>query len=326
MQKKPKLIYHLMLLLLVLAILSPGCTPSKKPLPRTTTQKPAQNVKLAPEVAKYKEEPQISVYRHSLGKIQYMPLEKYLEGVIAGEVGVIPGTEDIKAQAIVARTMTLALINYENGVPKYHAMASDSHTEFQAYDEKGVTDRIRKAVKDTRGQVMLYNGKFVYAMFHSEAGGKTAALSESFPTLEKKAGAYLKVLPSYGDRVAPAKEKSWTAKFSKQEVMSAMGNPSSVDRIQIKRGPSGRALTLSAGGKTVSGAQFRTAIGPDRLMSTMITSITASGNSVVFKGRGWGHGAGMEQWGAYALEKEGKKAMDIVKYYYPGTIVRKLYK
>ncbi|MGE5454971.1 MAG: SpoIID/LytB domain-containing protein, partial [Methylocystaceae bacterium] len=174
---RKKLAQRLMLLLLLLSLLSPGCSPAKKPVPKTP-QQPSQNVPLAPEVAKYKEEPQISVYRHKLGKIQYMPLEKYLEGVIAAEVGIVPGNEDIKAQAIVARTMTLALINYENGVPKYKAMASDSHTEFQAYDETQVTDRVRKAVKATRGQVILNQGKFVYAMFHALSYNKTAELSE----------------------------------------------------------------------------------------------------------------------------------------------------
>jgi len=324
MLKRAKLTYCLISLLLLFSLLAPGCTPAKKPLPQQQ-QQPAQNAPLASEVAKYKEEPQISVYRHKLGKIQYMPLEKYLEGVVAAEVGIIPGKEDIKAQAIVARTMTLALINYENGVPKYKAMASDSHTEFQAYDETQVTDRIRKAVKDTRGQVMLYNGKFVYAMFHALSAGKTASLSESFPTLEKKAGAYLKVVDTDGFSVAQQKYKNWTAKFSQAEVKAAFGNPSSVDNIQIKKGPSGRALTLSAGNKNISGVKFRAALGPDRLKSTIITSIKNEGGSVIFSGKGWGHGAGMEQWGAYAMEKKGKKANEIVRHYYPGTIIKKLY-
>lgn len=324
MYRKNKLACCLVLLLLF-SLLVPGCTPAKKPVPKTAPQKPAQQAPLAPEVAKYKEEPQISVYRHKLGKIQYMPLEKYLEGVVAAEVGIIPGNEDIKAQAIVARTMTLALINYENGVPKYKAMASDSHTEFQAYDETQVTDRIRKAVKDTRGQVILNNGKFVYAMFHALSAGKTAALSESFPTLQKKAGAYLKVVDTDGFSVAEQKYKNWTAKFSQAEVKRAMGNPSSIGDIQIKKGPSGRALSLSAGGKTVTGVQFRATLGPDRLKSTIITSIKNEGDSIVISGKGWGHGAGMEQWGAYAMEKKGKKAAEIVQHYYPGTVLKKLY-
>ena len=49
------------------------------------------------------------------------------------------------------------------------------------------------------------------------------------------------------------------------------------------------------------------------------------GNNIVFKGNGWGHGCGMEQWGAYAMAKEGKKAPAIVEHYYPNCHLVTLY-
>lgn len=76
--------------------------------------------------------------------------------------------ESLKAQAIVARTMTLALLEYENGTRAKHGTdASDNHLEFQQYSEKQITGKISRAVDETRGQVLTYQGKFAYAMFHS---------------------------------------------------------------------------------------------------------------------------------------------------------------
>lgn len=312
----------LIAVIVVVAIAQVSRGPTKKPTPERV-------VPLAPEVAKYKQEPTISLYRHKLGgTVQWLPLEKYLEGVVAAEVGTNPPLEALKAQAIVARTLTLALINYQGGTPEHKTNACDLHTHFQAYDESQVTDKIRKAVSATRGQVLTYNGRFIYAEFHSCSGGKTASIEEAFPKLAEAASAYIKPLASPGMKYAPAKERKWTVKIPRWELKNILGPESgSLDDIKIsKRGPSGRALVITAGKASIPAVDLRTQLGPDRLKSTMITSIRPQGDYVVFTGKGWGHGAGMEQWGAYAMAKKGKSAADIVTYYYPGTRLVTLWK
>lgn len=47
--------------------------------------------------------------------------------------------------------------------------------------------------------------------------------------------------------------------------------------------------------------------------------------SFVFKGRGWGHGVGMSQWGAKYLGETGYNYREILYYYYPGTTIEKIY-
>ncbi|MGI6487307.1 MAG: SpoIID/LytB domain-containing protein [Syntrophomonadaceae bacterium] len=297
-------------------------TQVKKPLPKPLA--PA-----APEVAQYTEEPTISLYRHQLGgTIQELPLEKYLEGVVAAEVGPNPPMEALKAQAIVARTLTLALVNYQNGAPEPGADACDLHTHFQAYDEKKVTDRIRQAVAATRGQVLTYDGKFIYAEFHSCAGGKTASIEEAFPKLAEAASDYIKPVSSPGMRYASRNERYWSLKLPRWELQNIMGSEAgSLNDLKIsKRGPSGRALTLTAGGKDISAIDLRASLGPDRFKSTFITSIRPRGDYIYFKGKGWGHGAGMEQWGAFGLAKQGKSAQQIVTHYYTDAQLRTLWK
>lgn len=318
----PYVLVGAVVLVILIAVGTVTRPPVRKPVPERA-------VPLAPEVAKYKSEPTISLYRHKLGgTVQWVPLEKYLEGVVAAEVGPNPPMEALKAQAIVARTLSLALINYQGGTPEHKTNACDLHTHFQAYDESKITDRVRKAVAATRGQVLTYNGKFVYAEFHSCSGGKTASIAEAFPKLAKAAGAYIKPLRTPGMKYAPAKERFWSASIPRAELKKIFGPGSGpLDDIRVtKRGPSGRALAITAGSKTVSALDLRTSLGPDRFRSTFITGIIPQGDNIVFKGKGWGHGAGMEQWGAYAMAKRGKSARSIVTYYYPGAQVRTLWK
>ncbi|MGE5544283.1 MAG: SpoIID/LytB domain-containing protein [Bacillota bacterium] len=284
------------------------------------TPTPRKPVTPAPEVRKYREEPTIAVFLHKTNTTEKMPLEKYLEGVVAAEIGPKFPAEALKAQAIVARSMTMAKI-VRGGVQKQHNTDTcDLPEHFQAYNRAAVTPEISKAVKDTRGQVLLYKGRFAYALFHSYAGPRTASLEESFPELSDVAGPYTQVLDSPGAKYAPARERRWQASVPKSELQAIFGSGADLNAIKITRkGPSGRAIDITAGDKTIKGYDLRTRLGPEKLRSTLITDISIKGNNVVFTGTGWGHGCGMAQWGAYEMAKEGKSAREIVQHYYPKT-------
>ena len=65
----------------------------------------------------------------------------------------------------------------EKGKSKYgNAHISTDIEEAQAWNAEAVNDRIKQAVNETRGQVMIYDGKYVNAWFHSNAGGKLQRL------------------------------------------------------------------------------------------------------------------------------------------------------
>jgi len=296
-----------------------GCQPTaQKPDPR----------KMSPEVAKYDQEPTISLYRKDTKSKEEVKLEEYLKGVVAAEIGPKFPMEALKAQAIIARTGTLCLIEYENGTRDKHGTdASDDHTEFQAYNEDLITDKISKAVEATRGQVLTIDGKFVYAMFHSVSNGKTASMAEGFPKLADKAP-YIVPVETSGIKLAPTKYKNWTVKVPVSEVKTILGDKAGdLSDIRVsKRGPSGRATVITAGQASIPAVDLRQEIGFDRLYSTAISDISVKDNYVVFKGSGWGHGVGMEQWGAMAMAKEGKKAGEILEHYFPKAQVTQLYK
>ena len=99
-----------------------------------------------------------------------------------------------------------------------------------------------------------------------------------------------------------------------------------VDSVGIgERGESGRAKTLIVNGESVSAPSFRLQIGANALRSTLIDDIEVDGDKVTFSGRGFGHGVGMSQWGAYAMAEDGRSASEIVRKYFPGVEIVKLW-
>ncbi len=68
----------------------------------------------------------------------------------------------------------------------------------------------------------------------------------------------------------------------------------------------------------ITAKDFRQMLGPNTIRSTNFTLAIRWG-AVTVDGLGWGHGVGMCQWGAYGQAQQGKKADEIIRYYYPGV-------
>lgn len=266
-------------------------------------------------------EPTISVYMHETGEVRKMPLETYLEGVVAAEMDPSWPLEALRAQAIVARTFTIKKM--EEGVTARGTQASTDPNEFQAYDAAKVNERVKQAVRDTRGQIVVYGGQPINAWFHASSGGITASAVEGLG-YKKEATPY--VSPKNDVQAKPT--QTWYKTFSNDQVSraaTAVGVPvGHVTSIKIgKKGPSGRTETLVVNGKEVPAPSFRVALGGTEMKSTLLDSVAMSGDSVAMRGRGYGHGVGMSQWGAWLLAQQGKSAQDIVKYYFSNVKVEK---
>ena len=99
-----------------------------------------------------------------------------------------------------------------------------------------------------------------------------------------------------------------------------------VKKVGYSRRPIELEILGSNGTKTLKGGKIRSALRlPEQLF---VMNKQYSGNTVssyTFTGRGWGHGVGMCQYGAFGLAKMGVKADDIIKHYYTGVDVTKAY-
>ncbi|SDE22875.1 SpoIID/LytB domain-containing protein [Sporomusa acidovorans] len=306
-------------------------TPAPAPAPMEQVPAPApapQPIAGVPQfdAAKYPNEPQIRVYLADKGTVETMPLEKYIEGVIAQEMEANWPMEALAAQAIASRTLTMSAI--ETGTIKklHNADVSTSKEELQAFAPQKVNESVRQAVLKTRGEVLLYAGGLVNAIYSSCNGQIGATKEESFPKEIPHDTPYFQTTKDNCFTYAPEDIKFWTVKIPASQVAAAVGYDGDPADIRIvEKGPSGRILFIGADNKKIYGSDFRRAIGYDRLKSTLITDMTYEDGNFIFKGQGWGNGVGLCQWGAYTFAKEGKVAEDIICFYYPGAEVKKLW-
>jgi len=302
------------------------------PMPAPTREAPApespQPIPGVPifDVSKYKSEPTISVWMADKGYVEKMPLEKYLEGVIAREMEPDWPIEALAAQAIASRTLTINAVEAGTIKRLHNADVSTSKEELQAFAPQRVNENVREAVRSTRGQVLLYAGGLVNAIYSSCNGQIGATREESFPTEIETPTPYFQPVTDHCFKYAPTKIQKWTVKIPSSDVAGAVGytgNPADISILE--KGPSGRILYIGAGNKKVFGSDFRKAVGYDRLKSTLITDMSYDGKDFIFTGMGWGNGVGLCQWGAYTFAQDGLKAEEIIKNYYKGVEIKRLW-
>ena len=183
---------------------------------------------------------------------------------------------------------------------------------------------------ETRGMVLSNHGELPYAWFHAHSGGATERAVEGL-NYEKEEPGYTKITQGRESAQAPEDTREWKAPFTEQEMIKALKQIGVKDIKQIssvevgKKGESGRAVTLRVNGENVSAPELRLALDSTRLRSTLITDIDVQDGKVIFSGKGYGHGVGMPQWGAYGMAEEGKTAEEIVRYYFNDVTVEKLW-
>ena len=262
-------------------------------------------------------------------QVEERELENYVKGVLAGEMKNDWPLEALKAQAILARTFVLKFVQEKESQYPGADISTDIE-EAQAYDASAVNERIQQAVEETRGLVLSCEGELPYAWFHAHSGGMTEYARAGLGW-EKDEPAYTQ--PSRGtepEQLSDAKENQqlqaaaewkadftfaeWTAACQKQGVQV---EPHAGSQLQIsQRGESGRAVTLEIDGQSVNAADLRLALGSTKMRSTLLTSLKIENGKVHMAGKGYGHGVGMSQWGAYGMAQEGKSAEQIIKHYF----------
>lgn len=270
--------------------------------------------------------PLVEVYRTDLGAVETMSLESYLMGVVAGEMQNDWPQEALKAQAIIARTFALRFI--ADGGSKYEgAMLSTDVSEAQAYDLESVNERVRRAVQETEGMIILCQGQPIQAWFHAHAGGVTATAQEGLDYQKAEPPSTRSIQVRESDK-APEDVQHWMAQFPLGQVQQALDALGGGDAAQLaigERGPSGRVLTFTAGEGTVSAVALRMQLGSTTMKSTLLSDLTVSDGIVTMTGSGYGHGVGMSQWGAYEMAAEGKTAQEIVDKFYQNVEIQRVY-
>ena len=276
---------------------------------------------------------------NKLNAINVIDIEDYLRGVVPYEIGKLDESkfEALKAQAVAARTY--AYKHFGSRVAQGFDVYAD--TRDQVY--KGLhsaTELTDKAVRETEGVVMTYNGEFITAYYHSTCGGET----EGVVTWGRPDHPYLKNKPDLRPDGTPwCRESSyseWTRDFTEDELRDlfqinakeAKANVPSFSSIKAMHIQdtlkSGRIHTLvietNNGSFTAKADKIRWLF---KRGSTILPSsffrIHKNGNEWILKGKGFGHGVGLCQMGARARAQAGQSYIQILTHYYPGITLEK---
>lgn len=318
-------------LLTILLLSAAGCAGARRPrepeaVPAPQRRQEAQRPALPQPIrTEANQEPRLKVYIVEEQRVEEMAFEDYVAGVVGGEIKNDWPEETLKAQAIIARSFVLHFIETKGRSKYENAHVSTDIEEAQAWNQEAVNERIKQAIRNTRGQVIVHGGRFARTWFHSNAAGKTATAAEGLAYPGDPP--YIQVVESPDDpELIPENEFNWSASFPKAAVIQALeqiGSPvRDFSRVEIgERGPSGRALQVLFDGTPASAPPLRLALGSQKMRSTLLTDVALEGGQVVFQGRGYGHGVGMSQWGAYKMAQEGRSAEEIISHYFPGAAI-----
>lgn len=287
----------------------------------------------APETAAVHHDRDVTLTIQDGDTTEQMTLERYLTGVVRGEMPASFEMEALRAQAAAERSYVYYQLAAGRKDTHPDADFCTDHTCCSAYlsetaaREKWGGDfapwntRVEQAVSDTDGQVVLYNGRPILAVFHSSSAGRTAAAGDVWSgdlpylvSVDSPEGE--ETVPNYYSTV------TFTAAEAKEKLLAAhpelklSGTPDRWFGAAAENG-SGRVETVSVGGTDIEGTELRRIFG---LRSACFT-VAADSESVTFRVTGYGHGVGMSQYGANQLAREGKTWQEILEWYYTGATV-----
>jgi len=281
---------------------------------------------------------EVVMYDHTSKKTVKMLLEEYIVGVVAAEMPASFELEALKAQAVAARTFAIRKMRTFGGSgcsnhPQADVCSLYSHCQAWISDEQqrknwgssyaANHEKIVRAVEETKGYIMTYDGAPIEVFFHSTSNGKTEDAGEVF----SHSLPYYTVVDSPGEESSPKYKQTFTFSndqfvkiFKSRYPRSNLSAKNLSSQIRIKSyTKSGRVGELVVGGITVKGTDFRYLYG----LNSTDFRFKFEKYRVVIETRGYGHGVGMSQVGANYMAQQGHTYKEILKHYYRGVEIEK---
>ncbi len=290
---------------------------------------------------------EVIIQEGKLTLVNIVDVEDYLLGILAAEIPAHSSPEALKAQAVAART----LVFKNRGRHKKAGFDFCADVHCQVYQGMSAeTPATNAAVRQTRGEIIVYNNEPVEAFYHSNCGGCLCA--DTFGKsqyLTERIDAFTGQLPA-----APYQEELWFFEhpdvfcahssgtnfrwqrvYDRQDCLIAFGfEPKTLKRVAFKE--KGDCFhytqisieTASSRRLLESGLKIRDYF--DKLRSSAFKlEIKLSGQNepelFIFWGAGFGHGTGLCQEGAANMAEQGYSYRQILEHYYPRTTLKDLY-
>ncbi len=276
----------------------------------------------------------IRLYRPDQKKVVEIDLEEYLIGVVAAEMPATFEMEALKAQAVASRTYTLRRCRLWGGCgcdrsPEPADVCSDS-THCQAWldpnnleclgwsdDQKEeLLDRIKTAVLETAGQVAMYDGELIEAVYHSTCGGLTESSralwgGDDIPYLQNVICPYCEHSPYYRTQILISHQVLANT-LPGNLVLPVTGE---LPVVVTSQTTGKRVAELKIGDHNLGGSDLRKLF----QLPSLACSFQADSRGVLVSCQGKGHGVGLCQYGADGAASQGKTYREIISFYYNGA-------
>jgi stage II sporulation protein D len=268
-----------------------------------------------------------------------LSFDRYLEGI--AEVPPSWPRAALEAQAIAARSYALATTGWSGKEGEALGDPICATTSCQVYRGIPVPPdhshrRWVRAVRRTDGKVLLHDGRLATTVYFSTSNGRTYANEEIFGSTPLP---YLRPVTEHDDGASPTSR--WRVRLPFDDLTPFLRAAALWPRgraISDAR-PHGTSLTIRGGGtiRSIDAADLRDALNtwapclrpsrypPESAKGALPLTIpsrwlrfSSTDRALVVTGRGWGHGVGMVQWGAYGKARRGMSASEILAYYYGG--------
>ncbi len=269
----------------------------------------------------------VKVYNKTLNIVADMTLHDYTICAVAGEMPATFELEALKAQAIAARTYTYShlksglghngqahVCTYYGCCQAYVSIDQMKKNWGNNFEEK--YQKIKRAVEETDGLVMLYNNSPITVFYFSTSNGYTDACQDVFV----KNLPYYKSVESPGEETAPNYYSFVKLKYD--EFLNTLSSKLNINiskeelynNTSITRTDGGRVSSINFNGNSVKGTKIRTAFG----LRSADFHITFNDEFILIEVYGNGHGVGMSQLGANYMAQNNCDFKSIINHYYIG--------
>lgn len=242
-------------------------------------------------------------------------VEEKLVGIVAREIRADSSVQAILAQCVIARTNLYDAMR--TGTAEPEAFTGDELRDLWGENYERICQSFRECVEQTKGEVLTYQGQYIYAAYHAVSAGRTREMAELYAKVDMP---YLSGCPCPEDTVAEGylAVQYW----EKEKFLENCGElfpesvPGSMDEIKIEsRDSAGYVKEITVGDKSYTGEEFRARW----KLNSACFAVTEDAGQVRIVTKGLGHGFGLSQHTAEMMAVQGKSYEEILSCFYPGT-------
>jgi len=306
-----------------------------------------------PQVLSLAGEPVLCLSGGMVELIERVDLETYLAGVVTSEMSPAWPQAALEAQAVAARSYACAkYLTHQNLPWQLHWHYTVDMAYAGSHARRSAASQA--ALEATRGEVLMYQGTPVPALFSACSGGRSESAGDIFGQLRGATGVDMTpVMPVVDDPAAQEGAESlgmedshghWVADVPFYQI--TLGLKRYAQEHPERHIPVGAVIAVRIGGYfTASGrvarvlltlqhgehsrvvalpaTDFRMAVGPGVVRSTWWNQVVVHAHGLTIHGLGFGHGVGLSQVSAWQLATSGESSTTILGRFYVGaTLVR----